>query len=80
LQNGTLSRADAATAFVNSSEAHRQIIDGFYADFLQRTGSKQRDNWVNALDGGSSTVEDAGVGILASDEYYSRVVNAGLTS
>ncbi|HVX60634.1 MAG TPA: peptidylprolyl isomerase, partial [Pirellulales bacterium] len=72
LQNGTLSRADAATAFVNSSEAHRQIIDGFYADFLQRTGSKQRDNLVNELDGGSSTVEDAGVGILASDEYYSR--------
>lgn len=78
LQNGTLSRVDAAMAFVNASEAHRQVIDGFYADFLQRTGSKQRNNWVSALDGGSTTVEDAGVSILASNEFFSRVVNKGL--
>lgn len=80
LQNKTLSRTVAAFAFVDAGEAHRQVVDGFFAAFLERTGTTDRNNWVNALDNGSASIEDAGVAILASNEFFSLAVNRGLST
>ncbi len=79
LQTGGKSRLDAAFAFIDGAEAHRQVVDGYFADFFERTGTTDRDNWVNQLNNKTTTIEDSGVAILASNEFFSRIVNSGVS-
>lgn len=73
LQNGE-SRLQAAFAFIDGQEASGQLVDGYYADFLHRAADAAgRQSWVNALTSGSASIEDVGVRILATDEYFSIV-------
>jgi hypothetical protein len=58
LQNGSKTRLDAAFAFIDAGESHGRVVDGFFADFFQRTGTTDRQNWVNALDSGALNIED----------------------
>ena len=51
-------------------------VDGFFADFLHRSGSADRQNYVTALDTNTMTVEGIGVAILASDEFSQVAVQS----
>jgi hypothetical protein len=70
LNNG-VSRAQVVQAFFTSEEGYRQALDRYYADFLNRAPDDSGvRNWVNALLGKGTTLEAAGVGFLASQEFY----------
>lgn len=79
LQNGSKSRLDAAFAFIDAGESHGKVVDGFFADFFQRTGTTDRQNWVSALDSGALNIEDVGVNLLASNEFFARIVNSSVS-
>lgn len=78
LQSGGQSQLQAAVAFVVANESSARIVDGFFADFLHRTGTTDRNNYLNALNTNSMTVEGIGVAILASDEFFSIAFNASV--
>ncbi len=73
LQNGQ-TRLQAAFAFIDGNEASGQLVDGYYSAFLHRAAdSASRQDWVNSLTGGTASIEDVGVRILATDEYFALV-------
>jgi len=78
LQNGSQTRLNTAVSFVVADETSARIVDGFFADFLHRSGSADRQNYVTALDTNTMTVEGIGVAILASDEFFANTFNASV--
>ncbi len=75
LQNGQ-TRLDAIKAFLGSTEASNQLIDGFYAEFLHRTvDAAGQQNWDQSLQSDSTSVENMAVGILSAQEFYDRVTS-----
>lgn len=73
LQNGQ-TRLQAAFAFIDGNEASGQLVDGYYSAFLHRAAdTASRQSWVNALTNGTDSIEDVGVRILATDEYFALV-------
>lgn len=73
MQNGE-SRLKVAFSFIDGKEASGQLVNGYYADFLHRAADAAGEqNWVNALTNGSASIEDVGVRILATDEYFGLV-------
>lgn len=78
LQSGAQTQLQAAVAFVVADESNSRIVDGYFADFLHRSGTTDRQNYIGALDNNSMTVQGVGVAILASDEYFANVFNASV--
>ena len=73
MQNGE-SRLKVAFSFIDGKEASGQLVNGYYADFLHRAADAAgQQSWVNALTNGSASIEDVGVRILATDEYFGLV-------
>jgi hypothetical protein len=68
---GGLSRDAAAQAFLTSQEADVRVVNGFYANFLQRAADPAGEQAaVAALQSSRLTLEEVGESFLASDEYY----------
>ena len=78
LQNGSESQLLAAVSFVVADEASLRVVDGFFADFLHRTGTTDRQGYVTSLDNNSTTVEGIAVAILSSNEFFSNAFNASV--
>jgi hypothetical protein len=73
LQSGT-ARSAIAQAFVNSSEAITNAINLDYTQFLLRPAdSPGRNAWLNAVQSGALTLDQASEAILASDEFFARL-------
>jgi hypothetical protein len=71
--NSGVSRARVAQAFLTSTEAYRLALNRYYEDYLHRPADESgARNWVNALVANRTTLEAAGVGFLASEEFRNR--------
>jgi SdrD B-like domain/Domain of unknown function (DUF4214) len=72
LQNGT-SRSAVAAAFLNSVEADSQLIDKDYAFFLHRSPDPLGELiWLARARTSQGFARDLAIGLLSSDEFYSR--------
>jgi uncharacterized delta-60 repeat protein len=72
LNNGSLSRAQAATGILSSTEYRQHLIQTFYSTYLGRPGAADELNfWTQLLQQGSSD-EQVRAAILASAEYFLR--------
>jgi cyclophilin family peptidyl-prolyl cis-trans isomerase len=80
LQNGQ-SRLQVATAFINGQESSGELVDGYFAAFLHRSADAAgRHSWIDTLTSAptslnAKTIEEAGIQILATDEYFTRVAS-----
>lgn len=68
--SGGQTHYQVASAFTGGQEAATRIIDAFYFNFLHRLPDSGAQNLISGLVAGKTTSESAGVGILASDEYF----------
>jgi SOS response regulatory protein OraA/RecX len=72
LQNG-VSRSAVAEAFLTSGEADRDLVDRFYAEFLQRNADAAGEQgFVRALQNRQLSPEAVAEIFLASNEYFSK--------
>jgi hypothetical protein len=80
LQQGQ-SRLQVATAFINGQESSGELVDAYFAAFLHRSvDSAGRQSWLNTLTNAptslsAKTIENAGIQILATDEYFALVAS-----
>src|SRR5207253_1459598 len=63
-------RAILAEVILNSAEEHQRIVDGFYAQFLDRGPDTVGEQaWLSALQNPALTQNTIAEGFLASDEF-----------
>lgn len=80
LQKGS-TRLQVATAFINGQESNGQLVDAYFADLLRRDADAAgRQALIGTLSSATaslntSSIENAAVQILASDEYFRRVTS-----
>jgi cyclophilin family peptidyl-prolyl cis-trans isomerase/protocatechuate 3,4-dioxygenase beta subunit len=80
LQSGN-SRLQVATAFIKGQETNVQLVDAYFADLLRRgaddTGRQALLNTLASASGSlnASSIENAAVQVLASDEFFSRATS-----
>lgn len=68
--SGGMTRDQAATAIVNGGESAARIIDSYFVNFLHRAPDAGAQDLANTLVAGKTTAAGAGIGILATDEYF----------
>jgi subtilisin family serine protease len=62
-----------ADSILHSSEFYGRTVDGYYTQYLLRSGGPSEElGWVTELEQGRVSIETAGIGFLASDEYGRR--------
>ncbi len=68
-----LSDTAVAAAFINSHEHHLQLVDSYYANFLQRPADSAGEaDFVQALDQGQANDESVAIAFLSSGEYIAH--------
>jgi Domain of unknown function (DUF4214) len=61
---------DVTGSILTSTESYTNLIDSYYANYLNRTvDASGLDNWLSKLQSGSGTVESVAESILGSAEY-----------
>ena len=70
---GGETRAQVALAFIDSPEATNRLVDELYSALLHRAAdSASQQHWASAIEQNTLSVENAGIGFLASDEYFNQ--------
>jgi hypothetical protein len=70
LTNDTAAPADIVVDFINSKECHVNLVDSYYATFLQRVADASGEAyWVQQLDQGLATDGSAAQKFLSSAEF-----------
>jgi hypothetical protein len=66
----TYGAIDVAGSILTSTESYTNLIDSYYANYLNRTvDASGLDNWLSKLQSGSGSVESVAESILGSVEY-----------
>jgi hypothetical protein len=73
-----MSRAALADAFLAAGEAHQQLMNHYYSDYLSRAGDQAGvEYWLGALQSRQASPAQVAQAFLASDEFFARA-GAGL--